>query len=114
MPHRSHTATNTLFRYAVIAASEWSTGRPSGGRGSRGQFVGSASRSAPASASPRAAHARRHHAPRDSPILNSARYDSPGPTTVRPAPLFSAFVGAVIGSKQMNSCPGGANACAYG
>ncbi len=58
-------------------------------------------------------HAGRHHAPRDNPILNAARYDSPGATTVRPVPPFSAFVGAVIGSKQMNSCPGGANACAY-
>jgi hypothetical protein len=40
--------------------------------------------------------------------------ESPGTSRRRPAPLRSAFVGAVIGSKQTNSVPRGANTCAAG
>lgn len=39
---------------------------------------------------------------------------SPGATVRRPTPEHSAFVGAVIGSKQMNGAPGDENTCAAG
>jgi hypothetical protein len=45
---------------------------------------------------------------------NSARKSSPGSTSRRPSPVASALVGAVIGSKQMKSLPGGAYTCATG
>ena len=38
----------------------------------------------------------------------------PGSAIRRPSPERSAFTGAVIGSKQMNSSPAGAKTCAYG
>jgi hypothetical protein len=39
---------------------------------------------------------------------NPVRYSSPGSMTLSPSPLRNAVVGAVIGSKQMKSLPGGA------
>ena len=53
-PVRSQTATKTWFRCAVAMAFVTSIGRSPSGRGCSGKFAGSASRSAPARARPRA------------------------------------------------------------
>src|SRR3954451_5160081 len=42
------------------------------------------------------------------PIVKAALNESPGATVRTPVPVRSAFVGAVIGSKQMNALPAGA------
>jgi hypothetical protein len=47
-------------------------------------------------------------------IENTAVNDSPGATWRSPSPLRNAFVGAVMGSKQMNALPGDAKTWAAG
>ena len=47
-------------------------------------------------------------------MRKAASKSSPGATERSPSPDSSAFVGAVIGSKQIRSSPAGAYNCAVG